>query len=131
MKNALIPGLFALSLLILFSASLSVYALPLNPSESAGKRLYREGVSASGEPVMARIGATGMLMPATSLPCANCHGADGSGRPEGGVRPPDLNWSRLSSTYGQQQINGRAYPAYTDGTLARPSWIARANVPSE
>ncbi|MEJ5061825.1 MULTISPECIES: cytochrome c/ABC transporter substrate-binding protein [unclassified Pseudomonas] len=119
MKNALIPGLFALSLLILFSASLSAYALPLNPSESAGKRLYREGVSASGDPVMARIGATGMLMPATSLPCANCHGADGSGRPEGGVRPPDLNWSRLSSTYGQQQINGRAYPAYTEGTLAR------------
>jgi ABC-type branched-subunit amino acid transport system substrate-binding protein len=114
MKSALILGL-----LILGGISLSAQALTLTPSESAGKRLYREGVSASGEPIMARIGAAGMLLPATSVPCANCHGSDGLGRPEGGVRPPDLSWSRLTSTYGQQQINGRAYPAYTEGTLAR------------
>jgi ABC-type branched-subunit amino acid transport system substrate-binding protein len=68
---------------------------------------------------MARVGAADILLPATSLPCANCHGADGLGRPEGGVRPPDLSWSRLTSTYGQQHINGRAYPAYTEDTLAR------------
>lgn len=114
MKNALILGL-----LMLVGISLTAQALPLTPSESAGKRLYREGVSASGEPIMARVGAAGMLLPATSLPCANCHGADGLGRPEGGVRPPELTWSRLSSTYGQQQVNGRTYPAYTDRTLAR------------
>jgi ABC-type branched-subunit amino acid transport system substrate-binding protein len=112
MKSALILGLLML-------VSLTTQALALSPSESAGKRLYREGISASGEPIMARIGAAGMLLPATSLPCANCHGADGLGRPEGGVRPPDLSWSRLSSSYGQQQINGRTYPPYTDGTLAR------------
>ncbi|MBV6821676.1 ABC transporter substrate-binding protein [Pseudomonas sp. PD9R] len=114
MKKALIFGL-----LIFAGTSLTAQALSLTPSESAGKRLYREGVSASGEPIMARIGAAGMLLPATSLPCANCHGSDGIGRPEGGVRPPDLTWSRLSSTYGQQQINGRAYPAYNESTLAR------------
>src|SRR3989344_3262110 len=114
MKNALI-----LSLLLLGGISLNTQALTLTPSESAGKRLYREGVSASGEPIMARIGAAGRLLPAASLPCANCHGSDGLGRPEGGVRPPDLSWSRLTSIYGQQQVNGRAYPAYTEGTLAR------------
>lgn len=114
MKSALILGL-----LLLANVSLTAQALTLSPSESAGKRLYREGVSASGEPIMARIGAAGMLLPATSLPCANCHGADGLGRPEGGVRPPELSWSRLTSTYGQQQINGRTYPAYTESTLAR------------
>ncbi|KAF2391587.1 cytochrome c/ABC transporter substrate-binding protein [Pseudomonas frederiksbergensis] len=106
-------------LILLASFSLSSSALPLSPSESAGKRLYREGLSGSGEPVMARVGAADIVLPATSLPCANCHGADGQGRAEGGVRPPDLNWSRLSSVYGQQQINGRDYPAYTEGTLAR------------
>lgn len=106
-------------LILLASLSLSASALSLNPSETAGKRLYREGRSGSGEPVMARVGAADILLPASSLPCANCHGADGQGRAEGGVRPPDLNWSRLSSTYGQQQVNGRDYPAYTDGTLAR------------
>lgn len=114
MKNALILGLFLLG-----GISCATHALALTSSESAGKRLYREGVSASGEPIMARVGASGMLLPASSLPCANCHGNDGLGRPEGGVRPPDLTWSRLTSTYGQQHINGRAYPAYTEGTLAR------------
>ncbi|RON53912.1 cytochrome c/ABC transporter substrate-binding protein [Pseudomonas frederiksbergensis] len=106
-------------LILLASVSLSASALPLTPSESAGKRLYREGLSDNGAPVMARVGAADILLPASSLPCANCHGADGQGRAEGGVRPPDLSWSRLSSTYGQQQINGRDYPAYTDGSLAR------------
>ncbi|MVV46833.1 c-type cytochrome [Pseudomonas sp. PB120] len=110
---------FVLGLLMLGAISMRAHAVQLTPSETAGKRLYREGVSASGEPIMARIGAAGMQMPATSLPCANCHGADGLGRPEGGVRPTELNWSRLSSTYGQQQINGRNYPPYTEGTLAR------------
>jgi ABC-type branched-subunit amino acid transport system substrate-binding protein len=106
-------------LILLASLSLSASALSLSPDESAGKRFYREGLSDSGEPVMARVGAADILLPASSLPCANCHGADGQGRAEGGVRPPDLNWSRLSSAYGQQQINGRHYPAYTDGALAR------------
>ena len=108
-----------LALILLAGVSLGAAALPLTDEESAGKRLYREGVSASGESIMARVGAAGMVLPATSLPCANCHGADGLGRPEGGVRPPELSWSRLASTYGQQQINGRSYPAYTDNTLAR------------
>ncbi|WP_085728373.1 ABC transporter substrate-binding protein [Pseudomonas sp. R37(2017)] len=110
---------FVLGLLLLGGLTLSVQALPLSPSESAGKRLYREGVSASGEPIMAWIGASNLLLPATSLPCANCHGTDGHGRPEGGVRPPDLSWSRLTSSQGQQRINGRSYPAYSDSTLVR------------
>ena len=114
MKTSLVLGL-----LLLGGIPFAAQALALTPSESAGKRLYREGVSESGEPVMARVGAADMLLPATSLPCANCHGADGQGRPEGGVRPPDISWSRLSSRYGQEQINGRNYPAYTEGTLAR------------
>ena len=107
------------AVLLLTGVIACAQALSLTPDESAGKRLYREGVSASGEPIMARVGAAGMLLPATSLPCANCHGIDGLGRPEGGVRPPDLSWSRLSSVHGQQQVNGRSYPAYSDGALAR------------
>ncbi|MGE1176672.1 ABC transporter substrate-binding protein [Pseudomonas sp. BW7P1] len=108
-----------LALILLAGVSLGAAALPLTDEESAGKRLYREGLSASGEPIMARVGAADVLLPATSLPCANCHGADGLGRPEGGVRPPELNWSRLTSVHGQQQINGRHYPAYTESSLAQ------------
>ncbi|POA45976.1 branched-chain amino acid ABC transporter substrate-binding protein [Pseudomonas sp. MPR-ANC1] len=107
-----------LALILLAGVSLGAVALPLTPQEAAGKRLYREGISVSGEAIMARVGAADVLLPATSLPCANCHGADGLGRPEGGMRPPPLNWSRLTSAYGQQQVNGRSYPAYSESTLA-------------
>ncbi|CAI8740461.1 ABC transporter substrate-binding protein [Pseudomonas sp. IT-P395] len=107
-----------LALILFAGVSLGAGAAPLSPEEAAGKRLYRLGLSASGEAIMARVGAADVLLPATSLPCANCHGADGLGRPEGGVRPPPLNWARLTSTYGQQQVNGRSYPAYTESSLA-------------
>ncbi|MDU9392052.1 ABC transporter substrate-binding protein [Pseudomonas sp. zfem002] len=108
-----------LALCWLCALASGAWALALDPSESAGKRLYREGLAASGEPVMARVGAAGTLLPASHLPCAGCHGADGRGRPEGGVRPVDLGWARLSSVHGQQQVNGRSYPAYAEGTLVR------------
>lgn len=108
-----------LGLLLLGGITLSAQALPLSLSESAGKRLYHEGVSDSGQPIMVRVGASGMLLPATRLPCAICHGEDGLGGPEGRVRPPDLSWSRLTSSHGQQHINGRSYPAYSESTLAR------------
>ncbi|MFJ2320740.1 ABC transporter substrate-binding protein [Pseudomonas sp. NPDC087817] len=107
-----------LALILLAGVSLGASAVPLTAQEAAGKRLYRQGLSASGEAIMARVGAADVLLPATSLPCANCHGADGLGRPEGGVRPPELNWARLTSTYGQQQVNGRSYPAYSESSLA-------------
>ncbi|WLH37657.1 ABC transporter substrate-binding protein [Pseudomonas sp. FP2196] len=107
-----------LALFLLVGVSFGALALPLTPEEAAGKRVYREGLSASGEAIMARVGAADVLLPATRLPCSNCHGADGLGRPEGGVRPPALNWSRLTSSYGQQQVNGRRYPAYTDSSVA-------------
>ncbi len=114
MNTALVLGL-----LLFGGIAFTAQALPLSLSESAGKRLYHEGVSANGDPVMVRVGAAGMLLPASRLPCASCHGEDGLGRPEGEVRPPDLRWSRLASSQGQQHINGRSYPAYSETTLAR------------
>ena len=107
-----------LALILLAGISLGAGAMSLDADEAAGKRLYRLGLSASGEAIMARVGAADVALPATSLPCANCHGNDGLGRPEGGVRPPSLDWARLTSLYGQQQVNGRNYPAYTESSLA-------------
>ncbi|UVJ46113.1 ABC transporter substrate-binding protein [Pseudomonas sp. LS1212] len=94
------------------------HGLQLSDSEAAGKRLYREGLSALAVELSARVGASDMLVPAQAVPCANCHGADGRGRPEGGVRPPDITWRRLSTPYGQS-VNGRQYPAYTEAAIAR------------
>ncbi|WP_371368313.1 ABC transporter substrate-binding protein [Pseudomonas sp. QL9] len=83
-----------------------------------GRLIYREGKSPSGAQIGARIGAADLLMDAQSMPCANCHGPDGRGRSEGGVRPPDITWQRLTTAYGQD-VNGRRYPAYDVRSLAR------------
>lgn len=105
--------------LLLLCLCQSALALELSPQEQAGKRLYREGVSASAAQVTARVGASDMSVPASVVPCASCHGDDGQGRPEGGVRPPSLDWQRLALGQGVQQINGRHYPAYSDASVAR------------
>ncbi|WP_376786945.1 c-type cytochrome, partial [Pseudomonas soli] len=69
-------------------------AVQLSEQELAGKRLYREGVSSSDAQLLARVGPGDMSVPASVLPCAGCHGNDGRGRSEGGVRPPSLDWQR-------------------------------------
>lgn len=108
-----------LALCIGLGLSCAVAAIELTPAEQAGKRLYREGVSSSDAQVMARVGASDMLVPASVLPCAGCHGNDGRGRAEGSVRPPSLDWQRLALGQGDRQANGRSYPAYAEGSLAR------------
>ncbi len=109
--------LFATLLIALLAQA--ALALDLNEQEAAGKRLYREGVAAGDAQVTARVGAADMQVPGSVMPCANCHGRDGRGRPEGGVRPPELSWQRLALGAGERQMNGRSYPAYDDATLAR------------
>lgn len=108
-----------LALCLGLSLSCAVAALELTPAEQAGKRLYREGVSSSDAQVMARVGASDMLVPASVLPCAGCHGTDGRGRAEGSVRPPSLDWQRMALGQGGRKANGRSYPAYSEGSLAR------------
>ncbi|MGX1126920.1 cytochrome c/ABC transporter substrate-binding protein [Pseudomonas sp. HLS-6 TE3448] len=110
-------GLFWLALLM--GVGSVAQALELTPQEQAGKRLYREGLATGDAQVSARVGAADILVPASVVPCASCHGADGTGRPEGGVRPPALNWQRLTRGAGEHRVNGRQYPAYTEASLAR------------
>ena len=94
-------------------------ALDLSEHEQAGKRLYREGISSSDAQLQARVGASDISVPASVLPCASCHGNDGRGRAEGGVRPPSLDWQRLALAQGERETNSRRYPAYSDASLAR------------
>lgn len=94
-------------------------AVELSPTEAAGKRIYLEGIGSNASVIQARVGAAGSLLPATSLPCAGCHGRDGRGRAEGGLRPPDITWRRLSTPYGQRLASGRSHPAYDDAALVR------------
>lgn len=104
--------------LLLCAALPAGVAAPLTPQEEAGKKVYVEGISASGKPLRARIGAQDTLVEGATLPCANCHGADGLGRPEGAIRPPGIVWSELTRAYGHRHADGRTHPAYTDEAFA-------------
>lgn len=94
-------------------------AIELNEQEAAGRRLYREGIALDGRSVGARVGVQSLPVPAAAVACANCHGADGKGRPEGGLRPPEITWRELSKPYGHRHDSGRAHPPFTPESFHR------------
>ncbi len=108
-------GLLLAGLLLAGSAA----AVELTAQEAAGRRLYREGVGSSGQSVAARVGVQSLLVPAAAVACANCHGVDGKGRPEGGLRPPEITWRELGKPYGHRHDGGREHPAFTAETFHR------------
>jgi len=91
---------------------------PLSPQQARGRQIYERGASDSGQPIRAVIG-TGEPIEGAILPCANCHGHDGKGKPEGGIAPSNLTWERLSSPYAAANPGGRTHPAYTERLLRR------------
>ncbi|MFQ5503103.1 MAG: ABC transporter substrate-binding protein, partial [Phycisphaerae bacterium] len=91
----------------------------LSPREREGKRIYLRGESNSGNPIHAWLGNPPMKVSAKMLPCMNCHGLDGRGKPEGGVYPSNLNWSMLTKRYGLTHPSGRKHRAYDEETLKR------------
>jgi len=66
----------------------------LSPAQAAGKQIYMEGVSPSGQEMEAILGEGSTRVPASLMPCASCHGSDGKGRPEGGVAPSEITWEK-------------------------------------
>ncbi len=91
----------------------------LSPRERIGKRIYLSGESHSDSPIDAWLGNPPMKVSAKMLPCMNCHGLDGKGKPEGGVYPSNLNWSMLTKRYGLTHPSGRKHRAYDEETLKR------------
>ncbi|HMJ83764.1 MAG TPA: c-type cytochrome [Vicinamibacterales bacterium] len=99
--------------------SAAARATELTTQEVRGRQIYRTGTSDSGTPILARISADSDPVPAGVLPCAGCHGRDGRGKGEGGVRPSNLQWSALTRPYKVATPGGRAHPPYTPSTLKR------------
>lgn len=91
----------------------------LSPAEAAGKQIYMEGVSPSGQEMEAILGEGSTRVPANLMPCASCHGRDGKGRPEGGVAPSEITWERLTSALRSTAALERHRPAYTIAMLQR------------
>src|SRR5215475_14956131 len=115
--------LLAVLIIWLLKVTLAAASAPsagrLTPQERRGKRIYLSGRNASGQEIKVLLGEESMELPATTMPCANCHGADGRGRPEGGLDPGDITWESLTKPYGHTHVSGRTHPAYTDGLLGR------------
>jgi ABC-type branched-subunit amino acid transport system substrate-binding protein len=89
----------------------------LTPQEKRGKQIYLRGTSASGREITAYLGDASLEVPGSTMNCAGCHGADGQGKPEGGVTPSNLTWSVLTKPYGVAQESGRKHPPYTERAL--------------
>ncbi len=67
-----VGGLGALAVAAgLFAAS------PLTESELRGKRIYTQGIGASGKEIRAALGENGVEVSAAVLSCSKCHGRDG------------------------------------------------------
>lgn len=109
----------ALLLLLPVLAAASSVTPPDRQSLERGRRIYQEGTGSPESPVTAVMGDGGVEVPAASLPCAGCHGRDGKGRPEGGVKPSDLTSTTLSKPYGVTHPDGRKHPPYDARLLKR------------
>jgi len=88
----------------------------LSPQERRGKQIYLNGEGAGGE--IKAVLANDIELPATSFPCANCHGLKGEGSSEGGLQPPPLGWETLTAA-GQSALTRRTRAPYDQGSLAR------------
>jgi ABC-type branched-subunit amino acid transport system substrate-binding protein len=109
---------------LVFVAALSVASSPavwaqnsLTSRESRGKQIYVQGTSPSAREILAYVGESSLEMPGTSMACANCHGLDGQGKPEGSISPSDIRPEFLTKPYGLTHPDGRKHPPYTERGL--------------
>jgi ABC-type branched-subunit amino acid transport system substrate-binding protein len=84
-----------------------------------GQNIYLYGTGSNGAPIVATEGEGNVNVPATVLRCVNCHGADGRGKPEGGLSPSNIRWTELSKPYSITTSSGRERPPYNESLLVR------------
>jgi ABC-type branched-subunit amino acid transport system substrate-binding protein len=90
---------------------------PLSAQEKRGKQIYVQGTTVAGKEMLAYLGDASLEVPASAMACANCHGLDGQGKPEGGIIPSNLTWDALTKPYGVTTPGGRKHPPYTERGL--------------
>ncbi|WP_263352895.1 cytochrome c/ABC transporter substrate-binding protein [Acidicapsa acidisoli] len=91
---------------------------PLAPQEERGRQIYEHGTSSSGGSITATL-AGDTEVNGSILPCANCHGADGKGKPESGIFPSNITWDVLTKPYRITNADGRMRPSYNERLLIR------------
>jgi ABC-type branched-subunit amino acid transport system substrate-binding protein len=113
-----------IGLLLLLLPVLLRAADPLSPEQpkqqiARGRQIYVEGTSPADTQITAVMSDEGVVVPASAVPCASCHGRDGKGRSEGGIAPSDLTWAALTKPYGITHPSGRKHPPYDVRLLKR------------
>lgn len=91
----------------------------LSAREQRGREIYFGIANPSSAPIKAMIGDPPTEVAGTLMACANCHGEDGKGKPEGGVVPSDIRWEALTKPYAVTHPSGRTHPLYTERLLVR------------
>lgn len=91
----------------------------LSAEQRRGQQIYLNGTSSTGRDIVATMANSAGQIPASYLACANCHGRDGAGKPEGGVSPSNITWESLTKPYGVVHPGGRRHPPYTEQLFKR------------
>jgi Cytochrome c len=91
-------------------------ATALTLTEQRGQEIYVRGTSGRGTAITAVIGEGGPELPASAVPCASCHRANGRGQAEGGVTPARIDWETLTRDL---DTGSRHRPPYTAALLRR------------
>ena len=115
----------AIAALALLSFGPLSHAVELTDQELRGRQIYQQGESRSGAPITALVSRGATPITASLLPCSGCHGEDGKGRPEGGVKPSDITWNSLTASYGHEHDYARSHAAFDEMSLARAVILGR------
>jgi hypothetical protein len=90
-------------------------ASDLSNQEIQGRALFLTGRTDNLAPY-ATVGAGNVQVPATTVPCASCHGRDGRGSNERKGLLPNIAWTALSAPDGSP---GRHRPPYNETLVIR------------
>ena len=110
--------LFSLVITIALSGESGAWQDPLTPVERLGRSIYHQGRAESGLELFVSFAGVDGELSATLFRCIQCHGIEGKGTEEGGLRVPPLTPPFLRGSHESRQT-GQLRVAYTDQTLAR------------
>jgi ABC-type branched-subunit amino acid transport system substrate-binding protein len=87
----------------------------LTPQERRGKSIYLRGESPSGREITATV--SDVVVPASTVTCAGCHGLRGEGKTEAGVTAGGLTWPNLLKPHTHP--TGRTHVPFSEATFVR------------
>jgi len=87
----------------------------LTPQERRGKAIYLRGESAAGREINATV--SDVVVPASTVTCAGCHGLRGEGKTEAGITAGSLTWPTLLKPHTHP--TGRGHGPFDEASFVR------------